>query len=137
MLCDSACSSTFFNFFFQIVIMDVISKVMGCVFLFMCLYLFWLWFCFGSCVKRSKYFLFILLWREHYYFILTFIERYWKFVLHCVVIWYNALSHIQNYIKLVPCLSSASALVVSPPVMCESRVQILVKACMTTYRRFF
>ncbi|XP_046972669.1 uncharacterized protein LOC124539344 isoform X6 [Vanessa cardui] len=34
--------------------MDLISSVMVGVFIFMCLYLFWLWFCFGSCLKNRQ-----------------------------------------------------------------------------------
>ncbi|XP_013165782.1 PREDICTED: uncharacterized protein LOC106116439 isoform X6 [Papilio xuthus] len=34
--------------------MDVVSRVMIGVFICMCLYLFWMWFCFGTCVKRRQ-----------------------------------------------------------------------------------
>ncbi|CAH0714849.1 unnamed protein product, partial [Brenthis ino] len=34
--------------------MDLISSIMIAIFIFMCLYLFWLWFCFGSCVERRQ-----------------------------------------------------------------------------------
>ncbi|XP_045762496.1 uncharacterized protein LOC123865481 isoform X4 [Maniola jurtina] len=34
--------------------MDLISSIMIGLFIFMCLYLFWLWFCFGSCVERRQ-----------------------------------------------------------------------------------
>ncbi|XP_026491920.1 uncharacterized protein LOC113397697 isoform X5 [Vanessa tameamea] len=34
--------------------MDLISSIMVGVFIFMCLYLFWLWFCFGSCLKNRQ-----------------------------------------------------------------------------------
>ncbi|XP_023935067.2 uncharacterized protein LOC112043745 isoform X5 [Bicyclus anynana] len=34
--------------------MDLISSIMIGLFIFMCLYLFWLWFCFGSCVTRRQ-----------------------------------------------------------------------------------
>ncbi|XP_068624106.1 uncharacterized protein [Battus philenor] len=34
--------------------MDIVSSVMIGVFIFMCLYLFWLWFCFGTCVERRQ-----------------------------------------------------------------------------------
>ncbi|XP_039750154.1 uncharacterized protein LOC120626602 isoform X5 [Pararge aegeria] len=34
--------------------MDLISSIMIGLFIFMCLYLFWLWFCFGSCVDRRQ-----------------------------------------------------------------------------------
>ncbi|XP_050356804.1 putative mediator of RNA polymerase II transcription subunit 15 isoform X3 [Nymphalis io] len=34
--------------------MDLISSVMVGVFIFMCLYLFWLWFCFGSCLENRQ-----------------------------------------------------------------------------------
>ncbi|XP_072946565.1 uncharacterized protein [Epargyreus clarus] len=34
--------------------MDLVSTIMIGVFIFMCLYLFWLWFCFGSCLKRRQ-----------------------------------------------------------------------------------
>ncbi|XP_047510554.1 uncharacterized protein LOC125053293 isoform X6 [Pieris napi] len=34
--------------------MDIFTTVMIGVFIFMCLYLFWLWFCFGGLVKRRQ-----------------------------------------------------------------------------------
>ncbi|XP_045455046.1 uncharacterized protein LOC123664561 [Melitaea cinxia] len=34
--------------------MDLISSIMIGVFIFMCLYLFWLWFCFGCCIKSRQ-----------------------------------------------------------------------------------
>ncbi|CAG4994893.1 unnamed protein product [Parnassius apollo] len=34
--------------------MDIVSSVMIGGFIFMCLYLFWLWFCFGTCVKKRQ-----------------------------------------------------------------------------------
>ncbi|XP_049881405.1 uncharacterized protein LOC126377611 isoform X8 [Pectinophora gossypiella] len=34
--------------------MDIISRIMIGAILFMCLFLFWMWFCFGSCVLRRQ-----------------------------------------------------------------------------------
>ncbi|XP_026748508.2 uncharacterized protein LOC113509379 isoform X6 [Galleria mellonella] len=34
--------------------MDVVATVMVGVFIVMCLYLFWMWFCFGTCVIRRQ-----------------------------------------------------------------------------------
>lgn len=31
--------------------MDIVSTVLSCIFIFMCLYLFWMWICFGKCVN--------------------------------------------------------------------------------------
>ncbi|XP_038218080.1 spore coat protein SP85-like isoform X3 [Zerene cesonia] len=34
--------------------MDVVTSVMSGVFIFMCLYLFWMWFCFGNFIKKRQ-----------------------------------------------------------------------------------
>ncbi|XP_045507087.1 uncharacterized protein LOC123703201 isoform X3 [Colias croceus] len=34
--------------------MDIVTSVMSGVFIFMCLYLFWMWFCFGNFIKKRQ-----------------------------------------------------------------------------------